>query len=332
LEQRGVLLRQVVADDRRGVAPTAAPSWLATTPAGRRQQATRYTKARAEMARRQSRNRQKRSSKRTPAEKLRISVGDPEAALGRDKEKVYRPLYNLQLLDDLDSPLILGWLVTAQPNDAGLLGQVLRQAQEGLGQGVDTVLADAGYAGGADLAAAAALGTTVYAPWQANDYSQHKASKYYAKEKFTWQAEKNAYQCPHGQPLSYQGSSTQRRSSTQKIALQMYQGDAKTCGRCPARAKCTPGQGARTISRSEFEEYMEALRERMKPEAARQLYKKRKQTVELANADLKGHRGLRRLSGRGTGRAEAQVGLTVLANNLVALDGLRRKREKGLSA
>ena len=48
--------------------------------------------------------------------------------------------------------------------------------------------------------------------------------------------------------------------------------------------------------------------------------------MELANADLKEHRGLRRLSGRGQKRAEAQVGLTVLANNLVALDGLRRKR------
>jgi hypothetical protein len=49
----------------------------------------------------------------------------------------------------------------------------------------------------------------------------------------------------------------------------------------------------------------------------------------LANADLKGHRGLRRLSGRGLRRAEAQVGLTVLAHDLVALDSLRRKRRQG---
>lgn len=332
LEQRCVLLREAVAGDQRGVPPEAAPGWLAKTPVGRRQQATHYAKASEEMARRQSLNSQKRSSKRTPKEKMRISVGDPEAALGRDKEKVFRPLYNVQLLDDLDSPLILGWLVTAQPNDAGLLGKVLCQARDGLGTSVKEAVADAGYAGGADLAEAHALGTKIYAPWQANDYSGQKAGKYYAKEKFEWQAEQRTYKCPQGQQLSYKGSSAQKRSSTQRIELQMYQGDEQTCGGCTARAKCTPGKGARTISRSEYEEHIEELRERMKAEEARRLYKLRKQTVELANADLKGHRGLRRLSGRGTSRAEAQVGLTVLANNLVALDGLRRKREKCLSS
>jgi Transposase DDE domain len=74
---------------------------------------------------------------------------------------------------------------------------------------------------------------------------------------------------------------------------------------------------------------VEALRERMKTEEAKQLYKLRKQTVERANADLKEHRALRKLSGLGLKRAAAQVGLTVLAHNLVVLDGLRRKRQKG---
>jgi hypothetical protein len=109
----------------------------------------------------------------------------------------------------------------------------------------------------------------------------------------------------------------------------MYRSDEQTCAACPAREQCTPGMGARTISRSEYEGLLEELRERMKSEEAKQLYKLRKQTVELANADMKGHRGLRKLSGRGRTRAETQVGLTVLAHDLVALDGLRCKREKG---
>ena len=328
LEQRCVLLREAVAGDQRGVPPQAAPGWLAATLAGRRQQAKRYAKASEEMARRQNLNGQKRASKRTPKENMRISAGDPEAALGRDKEKVFRPLYNVQMLDDLDSPLILGWQVVAQPNDAGLLGGVLRQAKAGLGVSVEEVVADAGSAGGADLAEARALGATVYAPWQANDYSGPKAGKYYAKERFEWQPGQNAYLCPQGQRLPLKRSSQQKRSSTRRIELQMYQGDERTCGRFAAREECTPGKGARTISRSEYEEHLEELRERMKGEEARRLYKRRKQTVELANADLKEHRGSRRLSGRGQKRAEAQVGLTVLANNLVALDGSRRRRKE----
>ena len=235
-----------------------------------RQQAKRYAKASEEMARRQNLNSQKRASKRTPKENLRISAGDPEAALGRDKEKVFRPSYDVQLLDDLDSPLILGWQVVAQPNDAGLLGGVLRQAKAGLGVSVKEVVADAGYAGGADLAEARALGATVYAPWQANDYSGPRAGKYYAKEQFEWQPGQNAYLCPQGQRLPLKRSSQQKRSSTRRIELQMYQGDERTCGRFAAREECTPGKGARTISRSEYEEHLEELRERMKGEEALQ--------------------------------------------------------------
>ena len=93
-----------------------------------------------------------------------VSPSDPEAALGRDKEGVFRPLYNVQAADDLDSPLILAYEVFAQPNDAGLLGPMLARLREALGRPLRTLLADSAYAGGADLAAAAAAGVTVYAP------------------------------------------------------------------------------------------------------------------------------------------------------------------------
>jgi transposase len=329
LAQRCQQLAEAVAADAQGVPRAEQPRWLAATVRGRRRQAARYHQARDEMARRQQRNRQKRASKRTPAERIVIAPGDAEAALGRDKEKVFRPLYNVQLLDDLDSPLILGWLVAAQPNDAGLLGPVLRQAQEGLGVTITAAVADASYAGGADLAEARALGATVYAPWQANDFSDRKEAKYYPKEQFTWLPQEQSYRCPQGQRLRFQGSSRQKRSGTEKIELQMYRGDPQSCAACPQRAHCTPGKGPRTISRSEYEGHVEALRERMKSAEAKQLYKLRKQTVELANADMKEHRALRKLSGRGLGRAAAQVGLTVLAHDLVSLDGLRRKRQHG---
>lgn len=308
------------------------PRWLAPTVRGRQQQASRYLKAKEEMARRQARNRQKRASKRTPAERIVLSTSDPETAVTRDKEKVFRPLYNVQLLDDLDSPLILGWLVVAQPSDSGLLGRVLQQANEGLGVTIQKVLGDAAYAAGADLARAKELNATVYAPWQSNDYSNKKEKKYYPKEKFTWQAEKGAYECPQGQRLSYQGSSQQQRTGTEKIELHLYRAEKETCAACPARSKCTPGKGARTISRNEHEEILDELRQRMQTEEAKQLYKLRKQTVELANADMKEHRGLRRLSGRGLKSAHGQVGLIVLAHDLVALHGLHRKRQQGTKA
>jgi hypothetical protein len=41
-------------------------------------------------------NRQQRERRQKP-EKIVVSVSDPEAALGRDKYNVFRPLYNMQM-------------------------------------------------------------------------------------------------------------------------------------------------------------------------------------------------------------------------------------------
>jgi hypothetical protein len=127
--------------------------------------------------------------------------------------------------------------------------------------------------------------------------------------------------------LRYRGPRRRQRSGTERVTLRLYRADEPACAACPARGHCTPGHGARAISRSEHEGLIEELRGRMQGEEARALYRLREQTVERANADLKAHRGLRRLSGRGLKRADGQVGLAVLAHNLVALDGLRRRRE-----
>jgi hypothetical protein len=107
-----------------GVAP-APPAWLAASVAGRQQQQRRLEQARQRLHELQGNNQQKWPSKQKKADAIVVSLSDPEAVVGRDKEKVFRPLYNVQVLADLDSPLILGYAVFAQQNDAGVLGAML---------------------------------------------------------------------------------------------------------------------------------------------------------------------------------------------------------------
>src|SRR5262249_19508780 len=99
-----------------------------------------------------------------------------------------------------------------------------------------------------------------------------------------------------------------------------YRCDPLHCQGCPQQARCTktPAKG-RAVTRLEHEELIEALRARMAGEEAQALYRLRKQTVELVNADVKQHRKLRRFSGRGLARAECEVGLVVLVHNLLTL-------------
>ena len=65
---------------------------------------------------------------------------------------------------------------------------------------------------------------------------------------------------------------------------------------------------------------------------AKELYRLRRQTVELVNADWKEHRQLRRFAGRGLAKARSQIGGTVLAHNLLTLLALENKAEKSSAA
>ena len=150
LQRRGEELRQA-----KAAAPAAAerPGGMAPPPEGRRRQEERLGRTRERLDELQRRNAGKRSSQRKKRERIVVSASDPEAALGRDKEGVYRPLYNVRIVDDLDSPLILAYEVFAQANDAGLLGPMRARLRAALGRPLRTLLADSAYAGGADLAA-----------------------------------------------------------------------------------------------------------------------------------------------------------------------------------
>jgi transposase len=310
-------LEAALAADQQGQPPPAVPGWMARQPATRQKQRDRYTQARQHLAQRQAHNRRKAPSKRTPESKVVVSASDPQAALGLDKEDVYRPLYNVQVVDDLDSPFVLGYEVFAQASDAGLLGTMLSRVQEMVGHCLKELLADTAYAGGADLKAAAKAGVTVYAPLPKE--SPDKA-KQFPKSAFTWLEQEQTYTCPQGQRLELESTGKRKRCSSEDVVVRRYRCPPVHCLNCPLQQACAqkPASG-RTVSRSEHEEEIEALRARMAETSAKELYKLRRQTVELVNADWKAHRQLRRLSGRGLERARCQVGLLVLAHNLLTL-------------
>jgi hypothetical protein len=203
----------------------------------------------------------------------------------------------------------------SRPNDAGTLGPVLGRARQALGHGLQVLLVDTAYAGGADLARAQAAGVTVYAP-----LPEEGTGPYLPKSAFTWEAAAQTYVCPQGHRLAYEGAARHKRSGAEAVVPHRYRCPPTHCQGCPLQAQCTKNPGAgRTVSRSEHEGLIEALRARMQTAEAKELYRLRRQTVELVNADCKEHRRLQRFSGRGLARARCQVGLIVVAHNLVTL-------------
>jgi transposase len=285
------------------------------TQGGRKRQQQRWKRAQQELKRRQERNAQKRASKRTAPEKMVISPTDSEAAVGRDKRGVFRPLYNAQLVADVDSDLILGYEVFAQQNDSGLLGAMLDRTERLLGHKLVQALVDGSYVGGQDLAEAEARGVEIIGPIAAE-----AKTKQLPKSAFGYEAQNNRYVCPEGKALEQVGQSRQKRSSVELVVLKQYQNTQGACEGCPRKQECcAKSKGGRTISRSEHEESVDRLKERMSQAENKKRYKRRAATVERLFGDGKENRGMNRVRGRGLSCARIQLGLTVLQHNLRVL-------------
>lgn len=309
-----------------GEAVSRRPRWLAATAAGLRRQQRRYQRAAEVLQERQAANDQRRSDKRKPADKVLVSVTDPEAILARDKLNVFRALYSVQLLRDLDSPLIFSYDVSTQNNDNGVVGPMVERMTDNVGRKPDVLLVDAGYVSLRHLQFCAQAGITLYGPCQENDFSVRNGKKTQSnqhtelpKSAFRWLAEEQTFVCPEGHRLRFSNQQRQRRTD-HAISLAIYTCPAEHCLACPRQKACTrTPQKGRSVSRMENEELLDALRARMQTDEAKRLYKLRSQTVELNYADLKEHRGLRRFHGYGRDRVKAEVGTLVLAHNLIGV-------------
>jgi hypothetical protein len=298
---------------------------MARTPAGRAAQLARLRQAEQALSQRLEDNRARRACDRVRDEQVRVCASEPEAALGRDKEGVYRPLYSPQLLRDLDSELVLGYGVFAQAGDCGTMEVTVGAYQDDFDDRLRALLADGAYATGPSVSLMQEWQVTLYAPNEPP--VSHKGQM--AKTRFVFEGEEEGYVCPEGKRLPLVQRRTQQRAQKERVQLKVFQAAAQDCADCPRRQECCgKSKNGRTISRSEHEGPLEQLRQRMRTEKAKALYKKRKQTVELAFADVKEHRGLRRFRSRGRRRAECQVGLLVLVHNgLIVLKALAESKQ-----
>jgi hypothetical protein len=144
LEKRLEQLEAAIEDEAHGEDPGDGPGWMAHTPRGRLHQHERYGQAQAHLATRQAANEQRPPAQRREPDPIVISPSDPEAPLGLDKDGVFRPLYTVQTVRDVESPLILGYEVFAQASDAATLPPMLQRSQQLSGRRLLELLVDSG--------------------------------------------------------------------------------------------------------------------------------------------------------------------------------------------
>jgi len=324
LERRHVELQAAIRQDEVVRPVGAAVGWMAATPAGRLQQAQRYQQAQQVLQQRLAQNAKRQKSRRLPDKKVVVSLSDPEAALGRDKEKVFGPCYTAQFVVDAGSLLIVAYQVAAQATDAGMLPVMLDRTRDVMGRYPQQQVTDAGYVSVLDLAECARRKVELIAPVQENDFTAKKRAEkpqtMLRKESFTWLPEEQTYACPQGHRLKYLSRHQVIRRDDTALTQTQYRCPPEHCQACPLSQTCcrNPLKG-RTIKRLEGEELLDEHRQRMLQAYAQKLRRLRGSIIERCFADTKAHRKLRCLHGRGLYRAQTEIGLVVLAINLLNL-------------
>lgn len=305
------------------------PRWVPPTDLGKQDLSERMKQAAEILSERIAKNAKKPSDKRKDPDKIQVSLSDPPAPLGRDKMKIFRPLYTVQYIVATVSYLIMSYCCEPSATDAGTLAPMIDKTQKATHGGLKMVLADAAYCSIVDLQDCQERNIELLAPVQSNSFTaskkKDKPSQQIPRSEFEWDESEKCYRCPQGHRLNYCGRSRKQRHSGRELWENRYRCDPACCSICPLANSCLrAGSSCRMIKRLDGQELLETQREKMATEEAQSRYRLRGQTVELKYADSKANRSLNRFHGRGPDRARTETGLMVTAQNLLRLDRLEQ--------
>jgi len=127
--------------------------------------------------------------------------------------------------------------------------------------------------------------------------------------------------CPEHQILKY--------STTNRDGYREYKSNPKVCENCPSRYKCTESKNCqKTVTKHVWDEYIEWSEDVRHSPFGKEVYAKRKETIERVFADAKEKHFMRYTHYRGLAKLKMQTLLTFAAMNLKKL--AKWKKWKGL--
>jgi hypothetical protein len=215
--------------------------------------------------------------------------------------------------------LVVAALVGPEGSDQGRLGPALTEARAQLhtagvppGQRLQAA-ADAGYWCEEDLAFAA--DNVAWVDVLVRDLGEKgpNANKpeVYGRKDFHLEEAARTVVCPAGRPM---------HSPLKPPADDTWRYVGEGCGDCAQRARCTRGQGPRTLYiRWAFERGKRLMRERMDRPGATERYHQRMGCIEPVFSSLEDALGFRRVSSRHPRTVPAEVMLKLLAHNVARL-------------
>ena len=242
-----------------------------------------------------------------PDEEVRVSETDPQARVMKQADGGFAPSYNVQISTDAAHGIIVGVDVTQAGNDCDQLVDAVQRVKDNTGQTPEQVLVDGGYTmKNANIEAMAEQGIDLNGPVVENNpeasLRQRGIQPAFYPDKFRYDETTDTFRCPTDKRLPLV-----RKHQREGRVEYSYRASATDCQSCPFQDQCCPKTSPRSVVRIKHSPAVQAFREKMATEEAKQLYRTRAQIAEFPHAWVKEKLGLRqfRLRGRPKVRAEA---------------------------
>jgi hypothetical protein len=287
--------------------------------------------------------RQKAHVGRKPLKRIASST-DADSRSMKDKEGRSKPNYNTQVAVDEACGAIVAADVNDEPDDSGQLRPMVEQVLENCAGKPEAISADSQYNTGPDIAAMEELEIDCYLPdcganseaaprpaatqealgrahaGQALSESQwaslpRNTQGLIDRSAFVYDEQRDTYRCPGGQTLVYLRTSQDRKKWG--TAWRRQYGGCAGCATCAQAGLCCrePEKG-RMLNRDQYEGHRERLRQRMGTAEGREIYRRRKFTVEPRIGHIKQNMGVRRFLRRGIEKVTTEWFMVCSAVNI----------------
>lgn len=142
---------------------------------------------------------------------------------------------------------------------------------------------------------------------------------FFKKYEYVYDEYYDCYLCPNDHILKY--------STTDRDGYRQYKSDPAVCKTCPHLSQCTHSSNhQKVVTRHIWEPYMEESEDIRHSLGAKELYGKRKETIERLFGTAKEYHGMRYTQCNGKALMEMKVGLTFACMNLKKLAKIKKRR------
>jgi transposase len=254
-------------------------------------------------------------------EQARVSLTEPEARIMKHGDNAIAPSYNVQISTDAEQKIVVGVHLSQCSSDSGSLLPAMEEVKATAGRYPDKVVADGGFTNQASMEGMQKKHIEFYGSLPEAGVRQAAAMKSagidpaFAPSAFVILEAKKSVKCPAGKTLQYV-----RQSKKRQDTYHQYQAQGEDCGTCEFQPRCCPrhAEQGRTVSlRTTENRTVAEFREKMKGEAAQQLYRQRGAVAEFPNCWIKEKLGVRKFRLRGMVKATTEALWAVLTYDVV---------------